>query len=325
MTIEQQIQIVDSHTGGEPTRVIVGGGPDLGTGTIRERRERFQCDFDDVRRAVILEPRGSEVLVGALLCEPEDINATAGVIFFNNVGFLNMCGHGTIGLMVTLARMGRIGPGEHLLETPVGNVRARLLDEYRVEVCNVPSWRYRKSVPVELEDFGTVHGDIVWGGNWFFLCNDHGQPLRLENHVALTDFGRTIRAALERDGITGVDGGVIDHIELCGPSSTPNQSDGKNFVLCPGGVFDRSPCGTGTSAKMASLAADGVLSEGEIWRQEGILGSVFEGRFSVMSEANVKEADGPVILPTVVGSAWVTAESTLIIQQDDPCASGIVL
>ena len=321
----EQVQIVDSHTGGEPTRVIIAGGPDLGDGSLLERREHFRDGFDHLRRAVVLEPRGSDVLVGALLCEPVNPKATCGVIFFNNVDYLNMCGHGTIGLMVTLRHLGRLHPGQHLIETPVGDISAKLLDDHRVEVCNVPSWLYRANVPVDLPEHGTVHGDIVWGGNWFFLCSDHGQSLNIENHGALSAFAKQIRSALDQHGITGADDGLIDHIELCGPSPNSEHADGRNFVLCPGGAFDRSPCGTGTSAKMASLAAEGKLKAGDTWRQEGILGSVFEGSYVEMPAEGIADAAGPVILPTIVGSAWVTSEATLILESDDPYVSGIAL
>ena len=179
----QRIQVIDSHTGGEPTRVVIDGFPDLGRGTMAERRERLQHKHDAWRRATLLEPRGSDVLVGALLCPPQDPAHTAGVIFFNNAGMLGMCGHGTIGLVATLAYLGRIGAGEHVIETPVGDVRATLQADGKVSVRNVPAWRLAAGVAVTLPSGQTVTGDIAWGGNWFFLCADHGQAVRLTECV----------------------------------------------------------------------------------------------------------------------------------------------
>jgi len=306
------IRVVDSHTGGEPTRVVVAGGPDLGRGTMAERQARFRAEHDAFRSAVVNEPRGSDVLVGALLCEPVDPACAAGVIFFNNVGVLGMCGHGTIGLVVTLAHLGRIRPGVHRLETSVGVVTATLHESGEVSVANVPSYRTRKGVGVDVEGVGRVTGDVAWGGNWFFLV-EHGAALELREVDALTDRAWRIRGALARHGITGDNGGEIDHIEFFASSPTAGVH-GRNFTLCPGKAYDRSPCGTGTSAKLACLAEDGKLKEGEVWRQESISGSVFEG--------TVRIVDGRVY-PTIKGSAFVTAESTLLRDPRDPFASGI--
>ncbi len=314
----QKIRVIDSHTGGEPTRIIVEGGPDLGTGPLRERLKIFGDHFDDIRSAVINEPRGSDVLVGGLLCNPTDDSCAAGIIFFNNAGYLHMCGHGTIGLMVSLLWMKQLGPGTHRIETTVGVVTATLHDEHRVSLQNVSSYRYRKSVAVDIPNHGKVTGDIAWGGNWFFLVSDHGQDLRLANWKELSEFSLRIRAALESNGITGADGGEIDHIELFGPPTSRN-SDSRNFVMCPGGAYDRSPCGTGTSAKLACLAADGKLMPGAVWRQESIVGSIFEGRWQPDENSTMKDA----IIPTITGSAWITGESSLILQDTDPFRAGI--
>src|SRR5262245_54199619 len=246
MTAIQRISVIDSHTGGEPTRVVVAGGPDLGTGSLAERRALFRERYDWFRSAVVNEPRGSDVVVGALLCKPVDPACVEGVIFFNNVGYLNMCGHGTIGVAVTLAHLGRIGPGAHKLDTPVGVVAFEYHGDNRVTLENVPSYRHRKAVTVQVDGIGRVTGDVAWGGNWFFLVADHGQELELPNVERLTDFTWRVRQALERDGITGENGGHIDHIELFGPPRD-GVNHSRNFVLCPGKAYDRSPCGTGTS------------------------------------------------------------------------------
>lgn len=307
------IQVVDSHTAGEPTRVVIAGGPALGEGTLASRLEIFRSQHDSFRTAVLAEPRGSDVFVGALLCTPQDPSATAGVIFFNDVGYLGMCGHGSIGLIATLAHLGRIAPGQHRIETPVGVVSATLHNDGAVSITNIPSYRYRTAVAVEVPEYGTMHGDIAWGGNWFFLVADHHLALRAENRAALMTATNAVRRALEASGIRGKDGAVIDHIEFTGPAEDPANS-GRNFVLCPGAAFDRSPCGTGTSAKLACLYADGKLQPGEVWRQEGILGTVFEGSISVK---------GDVLTPTIKGSAWIIAESTLLFDERDPFQEGI--
>jgi 4-hydroxyproline epimerase len=309
----RRIHAIDSHTGGEPTRVVVEGGPDLGGGSLARRRDRFRAEYDWFRSAVVNEPRGSDVLVGALICEPADPSCTAGVIFFNNVGYLGMCGHGTIGLVVTLAYLGKIAPGEHRIETPVGIVTTWLHPSGEVTVQNIPSYRLLAAMPVQVENYGPMTGDVAWGGNWFFLVHDHGLAVSMANLDCLSDCAWKVRQALVRQGITGADRQEIDHIELFGPPSRPD-ADGKSFVLCPGRAYDRSPCGTGTSAKLACLVADGKLQPGQVWRQESIVGSVFEG--------SVEIVDGKVH-PRIQGSAFVTADSTLVLDPRDPFVHGL--
>jgi 4-hydroxyproline epimerase len=309
----KRIRVIDSHTGGEPTRTVISGGPDLGSDTLMIRRERFRDEFDHLRSAITNEPRGSDSIVGALLCDPVDKSCVTGVIFFNNVGYLGMCGHGTIGVVVTLAYLGQIGPGNHRIETPVGIVEA-LLDEHgEVTVANVPSYRLASKVSVNVTGHGPVIGDVAWGGNWFFLVNDHGQDISLGNLEALTDFTWRIRQALNESGITGEGGQEIDHIELFAPSDIEGVNS-KNFVLCPGKAYDRSPCGTGTSAKLACLVADNKLAEGQVWRQESIVGSIFEGSVRVSNST---------IHPSIKGSAFITAEADLILDDRDPFCMGI--
>jgi len=278
-----------------------------------DRLHIYREDFDSFRSCTIGEPRGSDVIVGALLCEPQDPSAAAGVIFFNDVGYLGMCGHGTIGVMLTLAYLGRIRPGKSLLETPVGLVHAELHEDGRVSVQNVPSYRYRAAVPVDVPGIGKLEGDIAWGGNWFFLVGDHPFDIVAVNREHLVTAAKAIRSALQQQGITGQDGSYIDHIELFGPAVSKSNSS-RNFVLCPGASFDRSPCGTGTSAKMACLYADGKLLPGELWQQEGILGTHFTGSI---------ELHGDCVIPTITGRAWITADTTLLVDPADPFAQGI--
>jgi 4-hydroxyproline epimerase len=306
------ITIIDSHTGGEPTRLIIEGGPELGAGPLSERLARFRDNFDQVRSAVVCEPRGSDVIVGALLCEPHAPDCVAGVIFFNNVGYLGMCGHGMMGVVASLAYLGRLAAGRHRIDTPVGVVEADLHADGSVTIENVASYRSRSAVSVQVKGHGAVAGDVAWGGNWFFLVGDHGQALRTDNVDALTAYSVAVREALEESGVTGDGGALIDHIELFAPSRT--GADCQNFVLCPGKAYDRSPCGTGTSAKLACLAADGDLAEGAIWRQESVIGSVFEASY---------RRDGDRIRPSIRGMAWVNAQATLIFNETDPFVWGI--
>ena len=311
MSSNKRIRVVDSHTGGEPTRVVVSGFPALGGDTVAEKLEAFRRDYDRFRSAIVREPRGHDAIVGALLCEPADTSAAAGVIFFNNVGYLGMCGHGTIGLVRTLEFLGQIKPGIHKIETPVGTIQAELDNDSNISITNVPSYRFAKDVVVDVDGTGAVKGDIAYGGNWFFLVGDHPLELDLINLAQLTDYTSRIRASLAANNITGENGGEIDHIELF--SSTPT-ADSRNFVLCPGIEYDRSPCGTGTSAKLACLYADGKLNEGDIWRQESITGTIFEGSIRL---------DGDRVIPLIRGSAYVTAEADLILDENDPLCFGI--
>jgi 4-hydroxyproline epimerase len=301
----QKLKVIDSHTGGEPTRVIVDGGPDLGRGPLIERRSRLQKEFDRYRSAAVNEPRGSDVIVGAILVEPVDPKSSAGVIYFNNVGTIGMCGHGTIGLIVTLAHMGRIKPGAHRIETPVGTVTATLEANGEVTVQNVPSWRSHKNIEIDVEG-STVRGDIAWGGNWFFLTQGE-----LGSIESLTDRSWRIRQALNAQGHPDV-----DHVELFGPAKAAGAS-ARSFVLCPGKAYDRSPCGTGTSAKLSCLAADGKLAEGAPWVQESIIGSTFSASYQWLDRAAGK------VIPSIRGSAFITAESTLLLDERDPFCWGI--
>ncbi|MBW8014869.1 MAG: hydroxyproline-2-epimerase [Planctomycetes bacterium] len=302
------VTTIDSHTGGEPTRVVMTGGPDLGDGPLDKRVEIFRQKYDFFRTAIIQEPRGSDVLVGALLVEPVDKSCVCGVIFFNNVDYLKMCGHGTIGLVVTLAHAGKIGPGVHKIETPVGIVTAELHESGEVSVENVPSYRKAKDVSIDVPGVGSVTGDVAWGGNWFFLTEASSLELTLDNLDQLGDIGRKIRQAVNEQGYP-----EVDHIELIGPAVNPGAGS-RSYVLCPGAAYDRSPCGTGTSAKLACLAADGKLAEGEKWVQESIIGSTFSGTY---------RTDGDKIIPTITGTAFVNAETKFIFNEKDPYCWGI--
>ncbi len=312
----KRISFLDSHTGGEPTRLIEDvSSLDLGSGSVADKLSRLKSNHDTFRSQVLNEPRGSEVLVGALLVSPSDSSCQFGVIFFNNVGYLGMCGHGTIGVIASLSYLGRINPGSYKIETPVGVVEATLhpsKSSYpnRVSVRNIPAYRYLKQVAVEI-DGRTIHGDVAWGGNWFFLVHDHGLKVNLQNIDQLTDFAWRVREAYTRMGIVGADGNEVDHVELF---TDTLDADSKSFVLCPGKAYDRSPCGTGTSAKLACLSSDGKLAEGQIWKQQSVVGSIFEGQIQIQN--------GNVI-PMITGEAWVMVEGELLIDERDPFKDGI--
>jgi len=321
----KRIPYLDSHTGGEPTRLITSLPFDLGPGSVAEKLSTLKARHDDLRRTVLLEPRGSDVLVGAYLVPPADPTCQFGVIYFNNVGYLGMCGHGTIGLIASLAYLGKIQPSVIRVETPVGVVEATLhgspllsgeglgvRSEYpnKVSVRNIPAYRHLTHIPVTI-DGKTVHGDVAWGGNWFFLVHDHGLDVNMSNLEALTDFAWRVREQLTVNGITGANGAEIDHVELF--ASTPD-ADSRNFVLCPGKAYDRSPCGTGTSAKLACLYGDGKLQVGQTWRQQSVVGSIFEGSVQL---------EGDRIIPTITGEAWVMSEGTILVDERDPFGKGI--
>jgi len=312
--LKTSLKVIDSHTGGEPTRVVVDGAPDLGAGSVAERLAVLKAEHDWVRTSVLLEPRGFEAMVGALLVEPSEAGCVAGVIFFNNVGYLNMCIHGTIGLAMTLKHMGVIDAGSHRIDTCVGVVTVHMNEDGSVSVDNVPSYLAQEDVEIEVPVYGTITGDVAWGGNWFFLVDGQGPEVCYQNVQQLADFTHRVSETLAMQGIVGEDGGEIDHIEVFGAPAN-DEADSRNFVMCPGGEYDRSPCGTGTSAKLAVLYGKGKLKEGETWRQASILNTVFTGK--------VKVIEGRKVIPTVTGRAWVNGESSVFFDPSDPFAHGI--
>jgi 4-hydroxyproline epimerase len=307
------ISVVDSHTEGEPTRVVMDGWPQPEGATMAERRDHLRLRQDHLRRAVVLEPRGHEAVVGALLTPPVEPGSLAGVIFFDNEGCLGMCGHGTIGVVRTLSELGRLGSGAIRFDTPVGPVRAELDEGGSVTVRNVPAYCQAQDVTVHVPELGQVKGDVAWGGNWFFLTALPGEPLELGNRERLTRLTLRIKDALRAQGVRGADGAEIDHVELFGAASRPD-ADSRNFVMCPSGAYDRSPCGTGTSAKLAVLHARGQLALGSPWRQEGITGGLFT--------AWLGEDQGRVV-PHIRGRAFITGRTTLFFDPADPFRHGL--
>lgn len=328
----ERILIVDSHTGGEPTRVVVESPIKLHGNSMAEKAQHFKSHFDNYRQAIVCEPRGSDIIVGALLCPPVNPGSVAGVIFFNNVSTLGMCGHGLIGVAVVLRYLKRVELGRYAIDTPVGTVHFELLDDNQVAIENVPSYRWKQKQAVEIfpgtSAAQSIHGDIAWGGNWFFICDDHGLQVNIANVSQLNSVSLEIRKQLDRLEITGEGGQLIDHVELIGPG-TPGRAEAKNFVLCPGAAYDRSPCGTGTSAKLACLAADGKLAPGQVHRQESIVGSVFTSSYQIASEqasnsSGKATSDSQRILPTLIGSAFVNSQAELLLDPNDPFCWGLV-
>ncbi|MCD0460207.1 proline racemase family protein [Roseiconus lacunae] len=317
---DRSIEYIDTHTEGEPTRIVIAGCPFGDELPPRDLVKRLSQQADWFRSRVAEEPRGHEAMVGAVLCEPADPNCEAGVVFFNNCGYLGMCGHGAIGVAIALEYMGRIRPGIHQLETPVGSITINLHSDSQVEIKNVPSYRYQNDVRVDVDGIGEICGDIAWGGNWFFLTQSPRYQLITENLARLTDDALRIRTALESQGITGEGGALIDHVEFFGPTQTAGAHS-RNFVLCPGGAYDRSPCGTGTSAKLACLAADGRWAAGQDWIQESIIGSQFVASYELVDERASVHANA--IVPTIRGRAFVCNEGRIVVQNGDPFAHGL--
>ena len=308
----ERVAVVDSHTEGEPTRVVVGGWPQPEGRTMAERRGFLLRHQDRLRQALVCEPRGHDAIVGALLTPAVEPGSGTGVVFFNNKGGLGMCGHGLIGVVRTLEHLGQLGPGTLRVDTPVGTVGAELEADGAVTIENVPAYCHAQDVTLEVPGVGRVTGDVAWGGNWFFLTELRAPALELGNAALLTEITTRIKDALRAHGVKGRDGSEIDHVELFGPPQRPD-ADSRNFVLCPGLAYDRSPCGTGTSAKLAVLAARGTLRPGVRWRQESITGSRFEGW--------LEQRDG-VLVPRIRGRAYVTGRTTLLFDAQDPFREG---
>lgn len=309
------MHVIDSHTGGEPTRVILDGGPDLGTGPLAQRAKLLAEQHRPFYRSIMLEPRGHTAMVGALLVEPVDPQCVTGVVYFDCEAVLGMCGHGTIGLAVTLAHLGRIGIGTHKIETPVGVIDVALSDPNTATVTNVESRRTHSAVQVNVDGLGTVTGDVAYGGNWFFIVDPSPIAIEMDNIRALSDAALAIRTATQAQGIGGDGGDPIDHV-IFQEASPKSSVHSRNFVFCPDGNYDRSPCGTGSSARLACLAADGLLKPDQEIIQESVIGSSYRMSY--------QPGDGGAVIPKITGQAHVMAESTLLFHDNDPYKNGIL-
>lgn len=280
---------------------------------MAERRDWMCAHQDHLRRAVVCEPRGHAAIVGALLTPPISDDAAAGIVFFNNGTYLGMCGHGLIGVVRTLDYLGRLAPGISRFDTPVGTVSAELAADGSVTIENVAALLHQRDVRVDVPGYGCVIGDVAYGGNWFFITHADAVPVEMSHVSELMRFTQAIQDAIRAQGITGAQGADIDHIEI---SAAPQRADAnaRNFVLCSGGEYDRSPCGTGTSAKMATLYARDELRLDEPWRQESVTGSLFTGWLT--------SQDGKLV-PHIRGNAFITGEATLHFDPADPFRLGI--
>jgi proline racemase len=308
------MHVIDSHTGGEPTRVILDGGPDLGSGPLAERAQRLAKDHQDFCRSIMCEPRGQPAMVGALLVEPTRPDCAAGVVYFDAGAVLGMCGHGTIGLAVTLAHLGRITPGTHRIETSVGVVEVCLSNANTVTVKNIESRCVAQALSIEVDGFGPVTGDVAYGGNWFFIIDPSPVPVERANIRRLTDLGIAVRKATNNAGIGGERGEPIDHV-IFQDKTTNGAVHSRNFVLCPDDTFDRSPCGTGSSARLACLAAEGLLRPDEEIVQQSVIGSSYRLSYTMGENGGV--------VPKITGQAFVTAEAKLLFDANDPYRNGI--
>ncbi len=302
----ESFRAIDSHTGGEPTRVVLAESLGLQGDSLAQMGADFSTRFDHYRAGFVCEPRGSDIVVGALLVP--GVRAEFGVIFFNNIGLLGMCGHGTIGLARTLLHLGHWKPGFQQIDTPVGVVDLEVAADGTTTFQNVECFLVQEGLEVSAQG-RTYRGDIAWGGNAFFLCDNHGLDITVKNVPALMATADAIQETLNNYG--EVEGRPVDHIELIG--SGTEGAHARNFVRCPGGAYDRSPCGTGTSAKVATLASKGQLAPGEVWRQQSVTGSIFEAWYT---------EEGPVIRPFIRATAYLTAESDLLFEPNDPLRHG---
>jgi 4-hydroxyproline epimerase len=304
------VRVIDSHTEGEPTRLVVEGLPEPAGNTVQDRVAAIERDFEALYRPLLLEPRAYEAMVGAWMGSPTAEGCIADVVYFNPAGVLGMCGHGTIGVAATLAQTGKLSPGDYRFNTPAGIVGVKIVDPATVQIENIPSYRIAASARLEVEGYGGVVGDVAYGGNHFFLVKNSPIPVISDRMDELGSFTKAVMAAARAQGYPDV-----NHVEVFGPPER-EDADSKNYVLCPGGEYDRSPCGTGTSAKLACLAADGKLAPGEVWTQESIIGTAFRAWY---------RADGDHTRPTIEGRAYITGEATLQFNDDDPLREGIRL
>jgi proline racemase len=333
LQLAQVVQAVDSHTAGEPTRIVTGGVPPVRGATMADKRAALQRDHDHLRRALVLEPRGHDAIVLAYLLPPCDPAADLGVVFANDAGYLGMCGHGAIGVATVAVALGMVPAVEPVtevrLDTPAGTVRCRVAvtagRPTSVTITNVPSFLFRQRAVVDVHGFGKVAADIAYGGNWFAFVEAEQLGLAVGKvHLpVLMQAATAVREALVRDGVRGVhpdrgESELVDHVKLFVPLDG-DEPGARALTLCPGAAYDRSPCGTGTSAKLAVLHAKGELEVGQWFRSESVLGTSFRARIASTTAVGRFTA----VVPEVEGSAYVTALTQFVIDPNDPCRHGI--
>jgi proline racemase len=325
-------ETIDSHTMGEPTRIIVKGFPELAGNTMMERKKYLEENFDHYRTALMLEPRGHKDMFGAILTEPISKEADLGVIFMDTGGYLNMCGHGSIGSSTVAVETGLVKVTEPytevVLEAPAGLIQARIKVEkgkaVETSILNVPAFLYLKDVEVEIDGYGKIPLDISFGGSFFAMINAEkiGLTLNTENIGEITELGmKIIKKVNDTVEIKHpyLDITTVDLAEFyCSPTNA--AANKKNVVIFGDNQVDRSPCGTGTSAKLALLYAKGELSIGEEFVYESITGSMFKGVITEEIEINGYKA----VLPQITGSAYITGFNRWVIDERDPLKDGFI-
>lgn len=334
---ERIVHVVDSHTAGEPTRVVTGGLPNVPGATMADKRAFLRQHCDALRSGLVCEPRGHDAIVAAYLLPPCDPTAHAGVVFANDVGYLGMCGHGAIGVATTLLAMGMVAPAsadgdtEIRLDTPVGTVVAQVaVRDGRpgaVRLRNVPSFLHARDVEVPVEGIGRVTVDVAWGGNWFAILpeDELGVAVEPERLPALLERTMAVREALIRHDVFGFDPATgapqeIDHVEVYRVLRHPDARVAtRTMTLCPGRAYDRSPCGTGTSAKIATLHARGEIAPGDVFVNQSVIGTEFRARILAVD----RDGDRTLVTPEIEGQAWITGLQQLVFDPTDPLKSGL--
>lgn len=321
---------IDAHTCGNPVRLVAGGGPLLQGANMSERRQHFLKEFDWIRKGLMFEPRGHDMMSGSILYPPSDPQNDIGVLFIETSGCLPMCGHGTIGTVTIAIEEGLVvpkTPGKLRLETPAGLVLIEYVQEGKkvksVKLKNVKAYLAAENLSVQCPDLGELTLDVSYGGNFYAIVDVQSNFKGIENYTAdqLVGWSRALRKNIndkydfvhpENPTING-----CSHILWTGATIDPNAT-ARNAVFYGDKAIDRSPCGTGTSARLAQWYAKGKLKQGEPFIHESIIGSKFIGRIEEVTELDGK----PAIIPSIEGWAMVTGYNTIIIDDDDPYAHG---
>jgi 4-hydroxyproline epimerase len=324
---------IDGHTCGNPVRLVAGGGPNLSGATMMEKRAHFLEEFDWIRHGLMFEPRGHDMMSGSILYPPTRPDCDVAVLFIETSGCLFMCGHGTIGTVTMALEHGLVTPktpGVLRLDTPAGLVIAEYRQEGRyveeVRITNVPSFLYKEALEVECPDLGVLTVDVAYGGNFYAIVDPQKNYRDMADHTAL-DFIKwspVLRQRLnETYSFVHPENPAINrlsHLLWTGKPTQPH-ADARNAVFYGEKAIDRSPCGTGTSSRMAQLFAKGQLKVGDDFAHESIIGSVFKGR--VQREVEVAGTRG--IVPSVAGWARMTGHNTIFIDDRDPFAHGFTV
>lgn len=330
---QYQIKVIDSHTMGEPTRIIYDGFPKLKGNTMMEKKNDLMEHYDFLRTALMLEPRGHRDMFGALLTEPVHEEAHFGVIFLESNGCLNMCGHGSIGAAAMIVETGMVEVKEPytevVLDAPSGIIRTKVHvvegKAVEVSILNVPAFLYQQNQEIDVPGWGKIPFDISFGGSFFALVDTEkiGLSLEIENVNRITELGMALLDRMKEEVEVKhpyLDITTVDLVEFYGPSKN-TEANMKNCVIFGNAQVDRSPCGTGTSAKIATLYTKGELKIGQEFVYESITGSLFRGEVTKEVEVGGYKA----VIPQITGSAYITGINQYIIDEKDPLAYGFLL